>query len=153
MRSIKQISLFLLLVSLFLISGCVTLDTSKATILKAYPSDASALNDPQLTETDLRNMEKNGIIYEYSAGDMVQLIIQSHSDIFEMKTVPPITLNINRKLYVFSGTSGFYFSLDGINYKRFDSFFKGSIAVNLGMQKSTRTNNLNVKFDLSAQPH
>ena len=144
------ICIILLLSSFF--SGCITLDTSKATVLRAYPPDATKLHDPHLTETDLRNMESNGIIYEYSPGDVVQLEIKSHSDIFEINPIPTITLEVQRKLYVYSGTMGLYLSLDGVQYKRFDRFFKGRFAVNLGMQKSTRTNNLDLILDLSSQP-
>jgi hypothetical protein len=135
------------------LSACTTLDTSKATSLKAYPPDASVVHDPQLSEADLQNMEENGVIYEYSQGDVVNINIQNSSDIFETDPISPINLKIKKKLYVYSGVSGIYLSSDGKNYHRFNRFFKGSFAVNLGMKKSTRTNDLDLKFSLVVEPH
>jgi hypothetical protein len=143
-----------LVIVLSLCAGCATQpNTENAIRLIAYgPGDRSSeTNMAMLTDSDV--MER-GIIYEFEAGDTIRMSVELGGNLAEATQAQPIDILLKRKVWLFANNDGWWASLDGNDFQKFEKFSNGgsknsSLSIGLGLSKEDKTNDLKIRLVLN----
>ncbi len=87
---------------------------------------------------------RHGLIYEFRAGDIIRALFELDSDIAELVQSAPMDIRLNRDVWLYINKSGWWASLDGEKFERYDDLINGSLNASLATTKATQSNELKV---------
>ena len=151
MRVVK-IVMFMLVLILF--GGCATQpNTENAIRVIAFGAGDRPPKTDMEKLTDSNIMEQ-GLVYEFQAGDTIRMSIEISGNLAEATQTQPIDILLKRKLWLFANNDGWWASLDGIDFRRFDKFSDGSdgnssVSIGLGISKEDKSNDLKIRLEIN----
>jgi hypothetical protein len=97
-----------------------------------------------------REFRERGIVYEFQAGDTIQMAIEIEGNLTELIQTQPIDIKLKRNLWLFTNGNGWWASLDGIEFHKYKKFIDGKLGISLGIAKEKMLNDLKIQFVLNS---
>ena len=151
MKTAKSVMLMLVLT---LNGGCATQpNTENAIRIIAFGADDRA-QDTDIEKLADSDVMAQGLVYEFQAGDIIRLSIEIGGNLAEATQAEPIDILLKRKLWLFANDDGWWASLDGKDFRRFDKLSDGSgsnssVSVGLGTNKEEKSNDLKIRLEIN----
>jgi hypothetical protein len=102
---------------LLVVSSCASVDHSKALHVRAYSPDGKAGPTDLTRERYDEEFYKNGVVFEFHAGDIIHYDFKPEGDLLEF--VEGGRLRVKRTTYVHMSKRGPEISVDGKHFSRF----------------------------------
>lgn len=144
-------------------AGCATQPDIKNAIRVPTFREADRDRDYDIDSLIDSNARRRGLMFEYQAGDILQMSVEIEGNLAEIKEIQPLDIMLKRKFWIFTKGGSIWVSADGhkfqkifrksLFHKLFECIFSGEsdakknkFTIGVGSSKKRQSNDLKIRL-------